>query len=236
MRSSRKTIRLLQQQLRSRMNARRVEDAIELIEANKGTIRSLRPDGVETPGIFFILSRCIEESPTALEVVRSLTRKYGHRRWPLISFGDWILVMAGKLRLAFYDHDDHEVDRLRQWIISSTQYVPVPIEVLGAIELTASRSKKRRGEFTAALELTEEAVSSYLRAKLPFMAAIARVNQGWLLDQLGHAEKAAKVRAVALKALKDTQDWTQSWKYFFWTCKGANAYGYQSAGRGVRRL
>jgi len=205
--SSRRAIRLLQEELRLRMNSRRVDDAVSLVEGKKGTLCNVTPEGAGTPDLFFLLSRCIEDSPTALQTVRSLSETYQKGRWPKFSLGNWAFVLAGRLRLAFYDHDDPEVDKLWEWINRSIEYVVPTSELLGTIHLARSRSLKRRGAFPQALELTELAISSYQEAKLPFMAAIAQVNQSWLLDQLGQSRRATSVRTFASGILKDTQDW-----------------------------
>lgn len=196
--------------LRELLVRRRIESGRNMIREQEDVLRSVSPGDPVAPYLFFVMSAWAEYSKPALEIAGALASAYKEESWPTLSLIAFASIHAGWAALALYRGADSEVETHCHWIFDHAHHFGGDCELLGSVNLTLARSRKKRALYDSSLELAESAETLFGQAHLPGLVAVSQATKAWLWMQLGHVEdKSLQCCEQARHFLeKDTEDWT----------------------------
>lgn len=195
----------LLQQLHQMIQTRRIGDGIALLSEHLGEFEELAPGESFAGSAIGCLAQWVDlgfEDSGLLNRLFARFPKSSRESLPLL---DYIHLRMAEGFAAMRREELSEALRHLQAVLTLSEDLDDP-KIASVVPLWRARCLRKAGEYDQALEIARHGIGTASKLNLPYVAAVIRTLESWLLFQRGESKEAARILQEAETVLRETDD------------------------------
>lgn len=193
------------QDLRELLQQRRIEAGISLLESLRGEFSEIAPGMCHGGVALGCLAQWLDVGYDDQGLLSDLLERFPVATRPMLPLNDYVHLRLAEALLAMRREDLQDALRNLETVLAVTQEVEDHRLALIA-RLWKARCLRKAGEYDQALQIARQATTLAERLGLPYVAAIMRTLESWIVFQNGESKEATRILQEAEGVLKETDD------------------------------
>jgi tetratricopeptide (TPR) repeat protein len=192
-------------QLRELLQDRRIGDGLALLEQHRGAFAQITPQDPFAGLAVGCLAQWVDVGFDDAGLLAQLLQAFPKTTRQTLRLADYIHLRMAEGELAMRREDLDEALRHLDAVLTICD--EVEDRKIAAIAIFwKARCLRKAGEYDQALEITRRGIAIASELGLPYVAAVIRTVESWLLFQKGDTKHALAILAEAESALRNTDD------------------------------
>lgn len=193
------------QQLRELLQERRIGAGLALLDQNRRAFAEISPAEPLAGLAVGCLAQWVDVGFDDSGLLNGLLERFSKAARQTLPLADYIHLRMAEGELAMRREDLNEALRHLDAVLTICDEVQDQ-KIAAIATLWKARCLRKAGEYDQALEVTRNGVVIASGLGLPYLAAVIRTVESWLLFQKGNTQEALAILAEAETALRDTDD------------------------------
>jgi tetratricopeptide (TPR) repeat protein len=193
------------QQLRILIQDRRIGAGIALLEQHKQLFGAVTPGDPYTGLAIDLLAQWVDVGFEDEDLLQSVLSRFPKPARQTLPLADYVHLRMAEALVAMRHEDLTEALRHLDTVLTISDELEDP-RIAATATLWKARCLRKAGEYDQALEVTRRGIEIASSIKLPYIAAVIRTLESWLLFQKGETKAAIRILQEAEAVLRDTDD------------------------------
>jgi tetratricopeptide (TPR) repeat protein len=193
------------EELRHLLRDRQIGAGIALLDSHRQDIQEIGPGRPEAGRALGCLAEWLDVGYEGHDLLAQLLQKFSRSKRQQLSLCDYVYLRLAEAVLCMR----------REELSAALGHLQTAVELEGELEdsevaviasLWKARCLRKAGEYDQALAVTRRGIGLALSAGLPYIAAVMRTLESWILFQNGEPKKAVEILQEAEAVMRDTDD------------------------------
>ncbi len=192
-------------QLRTLIEERRIGDGFALLEQHRNDFADVDPAQCFAGLAVGCLAQWVDVGFEDRGLLSELLQRFPQNGRQALPLADYLHLRMAEGAAAMRVEDLTDALRHLDAVLTVCDEVDDP-KIAAIASLWKARCLRKAGEYDQALEITRRGIGAASRIPLPYVAAVIRTVESWLLFQKGETKAAITILQEAEAVLRDTDD------------------------------